>query len=541
VTAAVGIEIAPTVLFTCAAASPACAKVVLTRTDTREQFTATTADATTSRYVFTDLIPATYSVTVTGAGLLQTTNQITVLPGSNASYDLPVGIVQNSVSGLVNGPAPGKTATVGALNGVPVELGHLDTSTTPPTFVTDKGTDGNDLVTSTATNAAGVAGAFSFTTVKNGTYVARYNADLTGHPAKDGYLSVISTSFVNVSSGQATSFPTMQLIRATHSVTLTVSTTDTGDNISGASGVRLVSADDSTFTITPQPVTSAAVPGGGTKYTWAFNAVPSGDWLASITLPAGHFGALAEGSGSEPLTCTAGTKTVAVACTSAAASPVTVSGKPNGHDITEAYTLDEFLASLSVVANPLGSDPDVTPPATVNFTVVDDEATPNTVFADSSFAVSAATPTPPTATFWGATGTTYTASATSAVANWSAAGQTYTSGNPDRPLDLDETGATVKIAFDGVTFTGDATVTLLPPSGSGIDAPPAKTGAVGETVSFATVPFGTGWTVDVTANVHVDAVPGPPPTPASDTPLTGSANFDVTTAAPDTITVTMHA
>ncbi|MDT4915286.1 MAG: large repetitive protein, partial [Pseudonocardiales bacterium] len=42
VTAAVGIEIAPTVLFTCAAASPACAKVVLTRTDTREQFTATT-------------------------------------------------------------------------------------------------------------------------------------------------------------------------------------------------------------------------------------------------------------------------------------------------------------------------------------------------------------------------------------------------------------------------------------------------------------------------------------------------------------------
>ncbi|MDT4929507.1 MAG: Carboxypeptidase regulatory-like domain, partial [Pseudonocardiales bacterium] len=529
VTAAVGIETAPSVLFSCPAATPACAQVVLTRTDTRQQITRTTADTTTSRYVFANIIPATYSVTVTGAGLLQTTNQITVLPGSSANYDLPVGIVQNTVSGQVTGPAKTKTATVGALNDVPVELGHLDPATTPATFVVDKGTDGNNLVTSTAPNPAGVAGAFSFTTVKNGTYVARYNVGSAGHPAKDGYESVVSTSFVNVTSGQATSFPTMQLVRITHNVTLSVSTTVTADNVSGATNVQLVSPDDPTFTIVAQPVTSSPITGGGTKYSWAFNSVASGDWLTSITLPDGHFGSLVAKSGSDSLGCSTGTNITPVTCTSPPGSPVTVSGGPSGPVVTEAYTLDEFQAGLSVVAHPLANDPGVTLP-TVDLTVRNPAG--DTVFKDSSFTATAAAPTPRAATFWGATGTTYTASATTTAANWSPTAQTYTSTNPARPLDLNETGATVKITFTGTAFTANATVTLVPPSGSGITAPAAKSGQVGDTVAFSTIPFGAGWTVNVTATGQV----GTPPTA---TPLTGTANIDVTTANPATVSVSL--
>jgi hypothetical protein len=543
VTVPVGIETAPSTLFTCPSATPACAQVVLTRTDTRQVFTKTTADPTTSRYTFTNMSPATYSVTVTGAGLLQSTNQITVLPGSSTNYDLPVGIVQNTVSGLVTGPALGKAATVGALNGVPVELGHLDTSTTPATFVRDKGTDANDLVTSTTANAAGVAGAFSFTNVKNGSYVARYNFDSPGHPAKNGYESVVSTSFVNVTSGQATSFPTAQLVRVTQKVTLTVTTTDSADIVSSSTGVQLAAPDDAAYTLAPQPVTTTAVSGGGTRFTWVFNAVPSGDWLTSITLPGNHFGTLVAQSGSDGLSCSAGTKTTPVRCTSGSGSPVTVSGGPSETDVTEAYTLDEFLAGLSVVAHPLGNDDQVIPPTTVSFTVKDDASTPNTVFSDSSFPVSASALTPPTATFWGATGSTYTGSATTTAANWSPAGQTYSSTNPARPCPLNETAAAVKITFAGTAFTGNATVTLVPPSGSGIAPPVAKTGAVGDTVSFSGIPFGTDWTVNVTANKHVDAVPGTPGTPgtpASDTPLTGTATFDVTTSAPAPVSVSLH-
>ncbi|MDT4951089.1 MAG: hypothetical protein QOJ37_3684, partial [Pseudonocardiales bacterium] len=136
------------------------------------------------------------------------------------------------------------------------------------------------------------------------------------------------------------------------------------------------------------------------------------------------------------------------------------------------------------------------------------------------------------ATFWGATGTTYTASATTTAANWSPTAQTYTSTNPARPLDLNETGATVKITFTGTAFTGNATVTLVPPSGSGITAPGNKSGQVGDTVAFSTIPFGAGWTVNVTATGQV----GTPPTA---TPLTGTANFDVTTANPATVSVSL--
>ncbi|MEO6885187.1 MAG: hypothetical protein ABI232_02720, partial [Jatrophihabitantaceae bacterium] len=510
----------------CPSGTPTCAKVVLTRTDTREQTTLTTADATSKRYIFTNLIPATYSVAITGAGLLQTTSQITVLAGSTINYDIPVGIVQNTVSGQVTGPALGKSATVGPLNGVPVALGHLDTRTTPATFVIDKGTDGQDLITSTATNGAGIVGAFSFTTVNNGTYVAQYNVGASGNPAKAGYQSQVSTSFVNVTSGQATAFPPAQLVRVTHNVTLTVSTTDDLDVVSGSTGVGLTSAGDSTWTMSPLPVSSASITGGGNKYTWTFNGVPSGNWLTSITLPSGHFGTLAGLSGADSLTCAAGTESTPVACTSPGADSVQVSGSGSGADVTEAYQLDEFQAGLSVLAHPLQADPSVTPPATVSFTVTDAAATPNTVFSSGSFTVSTTAPSSPTGTFWGAAGTTYTASASTTAANWSPAGQTYAKANPSRSLVLNETGATVKITFSGTTFTGNATVSLVPPTGSGITAPANQTGAVGGTVTFLVVPFGrfgSDWTVNVTA-----------------TGLTGTATFPVTTANPAAIAVSMH-
>jgi hypothetical protein len=105
VTLNVGILIGPNTLFACPAATPTCATVTLNRIDTGQTVSVSTASTTTPhRYAFTNLNPATYVVTISGEGLTQTSTQYTVPLATTQPLDVPVAVVQNTVSGSVNGP-----------------------------------------------------------------------------------------------------------------------------------------------------------------------------------------------------------------------------------------------------------------------------------------------------------------------------------------------------------------------------------------------------------------------------------------------------
>ncbi|HEY7174968.1 MAG TPA: hypothetical protein VH442_08625, partial [Micromonosporaceae bacterium] len=272
----------------------------------------------------------------------------------------------------------------------------------------------------------------------------------------------------------------------THNVSVSVTTSADGDDVAAAT-VSLTSTSDATWTLSPQPATSTprAAPNHGVVDTWQFLAVPFGDWKLSITLPAGHLGVLA---GSNPtLTCTGGGTAAQRVCTG---SPITVPGSGNPNTpVTVGYTLDEFRVGLSVVAHKLTSDPNVVPPASVHVSVAD---TGGTVYDNTTFTVSASAPSPPTDSFWGRAGRSYTVTTTSGAANWTAANVTLTGAAPSTPVALNEIGAAVTVTVTGLGGDPNARVTLVPPTGSGITAPAAQTTAT--SVTFDDVPFGTGWT-----------------------------------------------
>jgi hypothetical protein len=547
VTLNVGIQIGVGTLFACPDATPTCATVTLNRIDTGQSVSVSTADPTTHRYVFANLNPATYVVTISGEGLTQTSTQYTVPLATTKPLDVPVAVVQNTVSGIVNGPV-GKNSTITAFNGVSVELGHLDSA---GRFVNDKGTDGNFLILPTAANAAGIPGSYTFNNVPNGSYVARYNAGTTtpSIPVKDGYGSTVSSSFVSVTGSQSASFPTVTLDRITHSVSFVVSTTATADDVGGSTGVTLTSAADSTWTISPQPVTTTTQtpPASGSIDTWVFNAVPFGDWLLSLTLPTGHLGSLAAGTGTPSVTCTPGTSTtVAVVCTSPAASPITVPGhgSPNT-GVNASYTLNEYQVGLVVLAHNLGNDPNVTPPSTVSLNVTDPAS--NVVYTNSTFSVSTSTPASPPG-FWGHAATNYAATATTTAINWSPVGASLTPTNPSTPVALNElsTSVIVTVAFPSGTPSGvDAAIILTPPTGSGITpATTTKTVTSGGTLTatFSGLPFGVGWTATASASYIIPASTGPPAVPASTVNLSGTTSppsFTVGTLTPPGVAVTI--
>jgi hypothetical protein len=508
VTVTVKIQTGPSSFFSCPSGQPDCATVTLNRVETGETFSPSSVRG--SSYVFDTLNPALYLITISGDGLRQTTTQYTVPLGSNPTVAVPVARVQNSVFGTVQGPV-GKSGNLTSLNDVPVELGHLDSSNA---FVPDDGTDGNPLVTKTA-NSAGLPGQFTFGNAPNGSYVARVNHATTGFPAKSGYGELITSTVVSVSGGQGARFDTITVPRVTHDVKVMITTTDPADDVSRLT-VALTSSSDATWQLTPQsPTSEASDTGPGTKYTWVFNAVPFGDWTASVTLPPTHFGTLAAVSGAPAMTCSAGTATAPVACTSAALT-VPGTGNPN-KPVDAGYTIDEYRVGLTVVANRHSSDPHAVVPVTALKVTAPGGAT---VYQNDAFPVVDTAPTPSTDSFWGKGGVTYNGTATTTADNWPTATQTYTKANPARPVQLAEVGATVTVTFDASALPNGADPTLsvsLP----GHDTQTGKHAT--DTVTFTDVSYGNP-SVTVAGSYHVAAQGS---TPAHDVNVTGQANVIV--------------
>lgn len=502
-------------------------KINLVRTDDpTTNITLTMSNANPNKIFHTPgpdyLIPATYRVTVSGdnsslgSSILPTVASITVPLsdiGTTDQADIPVTIVQNTVTGTVTGLS-GKSGTA-KLAGVQAELGTLDEG---GVFTASVAANGNDLVVTSAPTT----GAILFTGIPNGTYVARINylSPINGYGA-------VTTASVTVGYGQTAPLPAISLPRVTRAVTVQVTTSDPTNLLSGV-GVSVTSASDSTWSFAAPTPTHTA---GSKVWTWSVGQVPFGDWTLKIPLPAGHYGAVTPSntSGGPAMTC--GT-TSPITCTS---GTVAVSGDASSSSaVALNYDLDEYQPSVAVTAAALALD---TAPTTVTVKV-------GSFYTDPSFPVSTgAVPTPALLPVWVQGGQRITASV--GTPGWIDQSFAATAAAPSATIALTEVGAvvTVKLATSPA-FPGNATISLVPPAGSlGISAPATLSAGQGGSVSFSGIPYAVGWKAHATVTYTVPAVPADgstPEVPAYDVTLTGdSAAFTVNAQTIGPITITM--
>ena len=466
--------------------------IKLTRTD--DSGTSITLDSTDAGsdklfHVTGGLIPATYSVTIAGddssigSSILGTTGSITVPlsdTGTAAEADIPVTVVQSTVTGVVTGPS-GQSGTA-KLGGVQAELGTLDGATGD--FTVSQAANGSDLVVTSADGS----GKITFTGVPNGTYVARIN-----HLGPlDGY-GELTTASVTVGYGQTQPLPAISLPQVTRDVTVKVTTSDAADTLSGVA-VALRGASDHTWEF------SASTPAhdpDSTVWTWDLGQVPAGSWTLSIPLPADHYGTPAPSSTSGGPAVTCGS-TSPVTCTS---GTVTVSGDPtDSTGLALNYDLDEYQPGVAVTVHALPLD--TAPPSTVSLSVA------GTSYTDDSFGVSSTSSTLP---IWVDGSHKITVDAGSA--GWPAGSFMATAADPSDTIALTEVGGSVTVQLAASpAFPGTATISLVPPAGAaGVTAPATQQAAAGDSVTFEQIPYGSGWKAHATVTYTPIGSGSPPP------------------------------
>jgi large repetitive protein len=319
------------------------------RVDNPAEVVAAPTVTSDNKLLFSNLVPASYQITITGDGtaagrsVIPTVVVVTVPLSDSADgteIDIPISTLKNTISGIVQGPT-GASGTK-ALAGITVELG------------TPGGTDGftaaqdasdHDLVTTT-----GTTGAFTFTGVPNGNnYIARVNNAPT---EPNGYRPLITSTPVSAQFEIPATMGTLLLDRVTQKVKVTLAVDD-GDNIGTAA--TLVSSDDPPATL---QLTGTAT---STEITYALPEVPAGCWKLVPTLAAGHPGtvSLDAGGGSD--------------CTTADGY-FPVSGAQSTVDASAAYTLHEHALSLTVSATPASWDTSTDFTATA--TITPDDGSP---------------------------------------------------------------------------------------------------------------------------------------------------------------------
>ncbi|MBE7163205.1 MAG: hypothetical protein INR72_18360, partial [Williamsia herbipolensis] len=443
--------------------------VTVVRTDTGQLQSSSTPSGD-SRYHFT-LYPATYQLSFTGPNYIENSTATYTIQANGpdtVTFDAPVVADVSTITGLVQAPTD-QAGTIKPINGVSVDLGHVDGS---GDFVTDPEFDGHTpLSTTTGTGVAGVTGAFTFSDVPNGTYAIRYNATTsdtgTLGSKPDEFDSVIAGA-ISVTRGSVVQLSNFTLTRSTRAVQVDLTTSVT-DALASATTVTLTNASDSSWKYTLSAA-SPSTSGSGTLNSWSYAAVPTGNWNLSFTLPENHL-ASPSASGSSPgLTCTGGTDlSTVLTCTSSTTIKVRRSDETVPSTIDEPYTLDEYSASVSIgTAQRLTNDPSGPLPITVWLKVTPTGGT-TPVYEKSAFPLSS------TVAFFAPSSAKYSVkTASTSKANWQTDTGTLSSTNTSVSLTPSEISADVTVQVDGVHANEGSTVsvTLDPPTGSGITISP---------------------------------------------------------------------
>ncbi|CAN5367251.1 hypothetical protein BH11ACT8_BH11ACT8_15420 [soil metagenome] len=215
-------------------------------------------------YVFSDVIPSFYVLTVSSPDLITSTFQVEVRVGSGAQ-EFPVFVSRgsNAVQGTV-------TAEGRGLAGAAVSVVAC-----APTCGTDTatGTDG-ELLEATS-NAQG---AFGFTTVPDGFFAFRV--------VKTGYTTVTGPS-LDFNHNRPQNPQVIDLLPGSATVVVSLNGSVATDTDLKDSGVVIVPVASSGY---PAPVVVPTATGGSTSRT--FSTVRYGCWTVQVTLPALHYGTI---------------------------------------------------------------------------------------------------------------------------------------------------------------------------------------------------------------------------------------------------------
>ncbi|MCW2540392.1 MAG: hypothetical protein JWN95_2117 [Frankiales bacterium] len=396
-------------------------------------------------YEFDNVVPTTYSLTVSGPNIANLTVQLTALIGSGTqTIYVRTDVRTNTISGKVSGQhGTGVGAT--AMDGALVELLNAG--------------DGTTVATATS-GSSGVAGFFLFDDVPDGSYLLRFS--------KAGYVTDDGTT-VAVSAGQNSSV-SLTLDRIKNNVVV---------NVNSVNGSPLSS---SLVNLTAAPVAanpeqhSQSLSGLGTTYATTFNQVPSGAWTISVTMPTGHYGAVTSSG---------------TAVTEAVPLPVTVSATV-GTDTTVNLTVTETHVSLLATVTSLALDTR-DPPSTVDFRVL---AGTTIVTEDPSFATSAPGDAS-TSSIWLAPGTTYSVRAdpgTTFGTGWTVTTQPFTVTSSTTAVAataalVEKAGSvSATVTQSGADLAG-ATVTLTPVD-TAISAPATVNSSATGVALFSNLPPG---------------------------------------------------
>ena len=399
------------------------ATLVLSSTDGSQDAITQTAPGTGNLYVFSTIVPTTYTLQISGPNIATLNVQLTVFVGvANQTVYVRTDVRTSSITGIVSGEQ-GTSQVASPMDGVTVSLIRVSDST---------------VVKTTTSGGSAGTGFFGFSPVTDDAYVVRFT--------KTGYVTLNSPT--TVSSGQnPTLSPTLDRVKNNVVVTFTASN---GFAVDGAKAYLIASPVSSNPPQAPQTLTGTAP-----SYTTTFNSVPSGSWTVWIELPANHNGKV----------MSAGTTPVQV--TAASPYAITVSGASTGVDTSVGFTITESQLDLKVLATPLPLDTNPVP-STVALTV---KQGTTTLYTAASFPTSTATVSS-TTPIWVTPSLVYTLTAnpgTSHGAGWSTATATVTPASSSTAVAaqvaLTEKGGTLNITVKlktGGTAVEGATVSVAP-------------------------------------------------------------------------------
>jgi hypothetical protein len=439
-------------------------------------------------YDFDQVIPGSYTVQVTGDGILPQNYDNVPVSTTQTTYIAFVKFGASTVSGTVTGLQGAGTGPT-AMNGVLVQIG---TGTDAGTFKVQKGTDGKSMATTTPTSGQG-AGGYKFANVPNSP-----SDGWTVEFTKTGYVTSVVTG-VDVNYNNAGVTLDQALTRVTHQVTVNL-TLANNFPINGATANLSSSSGP-----TESPVSFAADPKDATQLSATFPPIPFGSWQLWVTLPSGHYGTVTTADGK-------------TAVTSGKPLAITVSSDPAGDDTEADLALDERELDISVQTDDLPLDPTpASAPTDVELTVA------GTGVSDQSFSVGA-----PATSIWVTPGK-HQITASGLADNWSSDDPTAdvtTATKKAVPVTLTELGEDVTVhVTDSKGAVNKASVTITPPSG--ITAPADKTTGTNGNATFSDLPFSDDqYSIAVTAG-------------SGTTAESGSGSFTVTSTDANTVNVTI--